>query len=58
VGARPGPSESDKNHPWPQIIVDKTQAYWIQNPATDYSQLPNLQWRTIKRQQCDLLSYQ
>jgi hypothetical protein len=57
IGAAPEPSPSDRNHTWPQIIIDKTNAYWIEHPATDISQIMNVKWRTVRRSQCDVMTY-
>jgi len=55
--ALPGPSSDDKNHPYRQIIVDKTNAYWIDNPPTNFNQLANLVYKTKRRSKCDILTY-
>ena len=47
----------DKNRPYQQIIVDKTNAYWIDNPPTNFNQLANLLYKTKRRSKCDLLTY-
>jgi len=56
-GAFPGPSDADKNHPYQQIIVDKTNAYWIDHPPTNFNQLANLVYQTKRRNKCDILTY-
>lgn len=61
-GLAPGPSlfasgSGDLNQPWPQVIVDKTNAYWIAQPATDPNLVANVRWRTVQRSQCDILTY-
>jgi hypothetical protein len=61
-GAAPGPSltasgSGDLNQPWPQVIVDKTNTYWIAQPAANTNQVPNVRWRTVRRNQCDILTY-
>ncbi|HLB37346.1 MAG TPA: hypothetical protein VJL31_12305, partial [Gemmatimonadales bacterium] len=60
--AFPGPSglrtgEGDVNQPWPQIIIDKTNSYWIEQPATNPAEVFTLDWLPVVHQQCDIRSY-
>jgi hypothetical protein len=62
--AFPGPSwkpdsgTGDLNSIWPQVIVDKTNSYWVREPASLTLPPERVQWRTVKRSsQCDILTY-
>ena len=70
MGAFPGPScitdavtgdcGGDVNMEWPQIVVDKSNVYWIDTPASPTLSPNAVTWQTFPRTgagQCDLLTY-
>lgn len=61
-GLFPGPSgafdgNGDLNQPWPQIIADKRNVYWIRNPATDPANVMSVPWQTLPQSSCSVLTY-
>lgn len=59
-GLFPGFSGPDVNHEYPQIVIDKTNAYWLPTPPVSVDDIQNAPGRIQKKQrnQCDVsISY-